>query len=217
MSVPPADGEAMGLPTRIVIADDHLLLRQGLRCMLSTYADISVVAEAGRADEVEDAVVRSGCDVLLLDLQLDRCVLQEVASLARLTKVVVWTASEQRSDAVDAIRLGAHAVVPKRLTVEALASAIRAAAAGRIWMPRPLVAEAFLSPLSSGERTLTAREDEVVRFVAAGLRNGEIAARLGITVGTVKCHLNNIFAKLRVRRRLELALQFRRVARETGT
>ncbi len=102
-----------------------------------------------------------------------------------------------------ALRLGARAIVQKRFAIETLMTAIRAVADGLVWMP-PTVQAALAVRENSRTRQLTARESELVRLVAIGMRNAEVAERLSITESTVKTHLNNIFQKLDLRDRVEL-------------
>jgi DNA-binding NarL/FixJ family response regulator len=193
-------------PIRVVIADDHLLLRQGLRSLLRLHMDIEILAEVERAADIARIVAENPCDVLLLDLQMDRWVLDDVEALSRVTKVVILTASEEIPDALTAMRLGARAVVHKRFAIETLVDAIRAVAEGLVWMPPALQSALTAQWGGSVEQKLTAREHEIVRYVARGMRNGEVATVLGITEGTVKSHLNNIFSKLKIRDRIGLAL-----------
>jgi DNA-binding NarL/FixJ family response regulator len=191
---------------RVVIADDHAMFRQGLRALLRLSADVRVLAEAERADDILRTLADHPCDVLLLDLQMERPTLADIESLCQITRVAVLTASEELGDALSAVRRGARAVVQKRYAVETLLEAIHAAADGLVWMP-PSVQAALAAELGEPrDRKLTAREQEIVRHVSLGLRNGEVAERLRITEGTVKAHMNNIFHKLNVRDRVELAL-----------
>jgi DNA-binding NarL/FixJ family response regulator len=162
-----------------------------------------------RVDDLRGALDEVGCDVLLLDLQMDRWSGDDVEWLSRRAKVIVLTASERREDALGALRLGARAIVHKRFAIETLMEAIRAVAAGHVWMPPELQAE-ITSLWAEGE-PLTAREREIVALVGRGLRNGEIAQQLFISEVTVKTHLNRIFAKIGARDRVELALYAVRV------
>jgi DNA-binding NarL/FixJ family response regulator len=191
---------------RIVIADDHLLFRQGLKALLKQERDVTVVGETDRVSEVPALLKRTSCDQLLLDLRMERNSLADIEALAKRTRVVVVTASEIPADALAAMRMGAHAVIFKRCAVDTLMDAIHAVAAGNVWMPADLqnqLATRLRNPLV-GE--LSPREEQVVRYVALGLRNAEVAERLSISEQTVKTHLNTIFRKLRVRDRVELAL-----------
>ena len=193
----------MRTPLHLIIADDHALFRQGLKSLLLLETDTEVVAEIESADDIEPVVSRTDPDVLLLDLQMDRWMMEDIPQLSRLTNVIVLTASESAENGVRALRLGAKGVVQKRFAIETLMMAVRSVAAGMVWMP-PTVQTEFARQESSSGKELTPRESEIVRYVASGLRNIEVAERLSITESTVKTHLNNIFQKLGVRDRLEL-------------
>jgi len=193
----------MATPLRIVIADDHALFRQGLKSLLMLQPDTQVVAEIESANDVEPVVSRSDSNVLLLDLQMDRWMMDDIPQLSRLTNVIVLTASESAENGVKALRLGAKGVVQKRFAIETLMMAVRSVADGLVWMP-PTVQTEFARQESSSGKELTPRESEIVRYVCSGMKNIEVAERLEITESTVKTHLNNIFQKLGVRDRLEL-------------
>jgi DNA-binding NarL/FixJ family response regulator len=190
---------------RIAIADDHALFRQGLKSLLALEDTVAVVAETDRLDDVCPMVERQACDILLLDLQMDRNALAEINTIAGKVPVVVVTATERAPDALSAIRSGARAVVFKRFAVESLMDAVRSAVRGEVWLP-PTVQSLLASGLRQDERNpLTPREREIVRHVALGLRNAEVASKLFIGEQTVKTHLSNIFQKLGIRDRVELA------------
>ena len=195
----------MKKPIRLVVADSHTLFRQGLKSLLAPNSEFKVVGEAEQASELRSVASHKQCDVILLDLQMDRWVMQEISWLSRRTAVVVLTASENPADIASAIRFGARAVVPKRLSLETLIAALRAAAGGLIWFP-PATADEFAQRLDSlRPNRLTSRESAIVRYVAEGLRNAEVAEALEISENTVKTHLTNVFRKLAVRDRVELA------------
>ena len=118
----------MKTPIRLIIADDHALFRGGLKSLLRRQRDMQVVGEAESVSTVVATVADTNCDVLLLDLQMERWALDDIRQLAALTKVVVLTASESVENAVTAMRLGARAVVQKRFAVQTLVEAIRAVA-----------------------------------------------------------------------------------------
>jgi DNA-binding NarL/FixJ family response regulator len=196
---------------RLVIADDHSLFRQGLKELLLMQPDVEVVGEVELYSELASMLTTTPCDVLLLDLQMERWVGGKIERLSRITRVVVLTASEHKEDAMAALRMGALAFVQKRYAVETLMEAIRSAAQGLVWIP-PALREEFAAQLKSpASSQLSNRETEIVRCVAAGLRNAEVAERLSIGESTVKTHLNNIFQKLGIRDRVELALYAHRV------
>lgn len=196
----------MTRPLTIAIADDHALFRQGVKSLLRRKADLKVLTEVEHVDDIEPALRRQPCDVLLLDLQMDRNALPAIPSLAQRAMVMVLTMSESADDAVAAIRAGARAVVFKRFAVTTLLEAIRAVATGHVWLPPPLQA-AVVSGLREPERpAITSRERDIVRQVALGRRNAEVAQELFISEETVKKHLNTIFQKLGLRDRVQLTL-----------
>src|SRR5206468_12972542 len=187
---------------RIAIADDHALFRQGLKSQLLLQPGLSVVAEIDRADDLPGLVAAPSCDIVLLDLQMERSSLVDIPPLAERMAVIVVTASERPDDALAAIRAGARAVVFKRFALETLIDAINAVAEGHVWLP-PSLQKHLMARLREPpeEEPLTPREREIVRYVALGLRNAEVAGKLSISEVTVKTHLNNIFQKLHLRGR----------------
>ena len=193
----------MRTPMRLIIADDHALFRQGLKSLLLLQSDTQVVAEIESSDDVSPVVSDTDSDILLLDLQMDRWMMEDIPQLSRLINVIVLTASESAENGVRALRLGAKGVVQKRFAIETLMMAVRSVAEGMVWMP-PTVQTEFARQESSSGKELTPRECEIIRYVASGMRNTEVGERLSITESTVKTHLNNIFQKLGVRDRLEL-------------
>ena len=190
---------------RLIIADDHALFRQGLRSMLRLQPDLEVVAEVESVVELEAALTSTPCDVLLLDLQMDRHALAEIATLSERVRILVVTASENPDEVLAAVRAGARAVVLKRFAIETLIDAIEAVRDGTVWLPPALEEEIRARADTSPTNRLSAREVEIVRLVALGLRNAEIAEHLTITEATVKTHLNKVFQKLELRDRVELA------------
>jgi two-component system NarL family response regulator len=201
----------MSSPIRVAIADDHALFREGLRAMLRLCPEVTVVAELGRADDLKAKLEETPCDVLLLDLQMERSTLAEIPALAQRVAVIVVTASERVEEGLAAIRAGARGLVFKRFALETLMTAIRSVTEGHVWLPPTLQAGLAEQLHDSSAPSLTRREREVVRHVALGLRNAEVAQLLRISEVTVKTHLNNVFQKLRVRDRVELALYAVRV------
>jgi two-component system nitrate/nitrite response regulator NarL len=196
----------MAAPIRILIADDHALFRQGMRSMLQLHSEIEVVAELDRANDLMSMLDRVACDVLLLDLQMERSAIVDIEALARRVAVVIVTASEDVDQAVEAMRAGARAVVFKRFAIETLLTAVRRAVAGEVWLPSTLQAAVIERLREPVRAALTTREREIVAHVARGLRNAEIAKRLSISEVTVKTHVNNVYQKLGLRDRVELAL-----------
>ena len=202
--MPVAQPGLVKTPIRLIIADDHALFRQGLRSLLGRRPGFEVVAEVERASDLLPTLSSVACDVLLLSLQLERPMLNDIEALSQVTRVIVVTGSDRIEDGVTALRLGARGVVQKRSGIETLIEALHAAAQGLVWTPPEMQAE-LTEQWGTADAQLTAREGEIVRCVALGLRNAEVAKRLSITEGTVKTHLNNVFQKLGFRDRVELA------------
>ncbi len=188
---------------RLILADDHALFRQGLASLLRLEPDFEVIAEVERVDDLDRALTETPCDMILLDLQMERWSMDEIPKLAQRASVIVLTATESAESGMAALRLGARAIVQKRFAIEFLVTAIRAVAEGHVWMP-PALQAALVQGEHPAAKRLTSRESEIVRYVASGLRNNEVAERLSISESTVKTHLNNIFQKLGLRDRLEL-------------
>jgi DNA-binding NarL/FixJ family response regulator len=194
----------MTMAIRLILADDHALFREGLKLLLDLEPDVTIVAEANRIDGLLPMIERTPADILLLDLQLERSSMSDIEVLAKKITVMVVTASEFVGDAVAAIRLGARGVVFKRFAIETLMDAIRSVAAGDVWLPPAVQRELAGRLREASSNPLSARELDVVRAVALGLKNAEVAKRLFISEETVKSHLNNVFQKLGVQDRVEL-------------
>ncbi|HVX65905.1 MAG TPA: response regulator transcription factor [Bryobacteraceae bacterium] len=206
---------------RLVIADDHPIFRDGLRKLLTLEDDFEVVGEARDGNDVLEIVRQSEPDVLLLDLRMPGMdgltVLQNLKSSGSRTKVIILTASEDKNEFVQAMKLGCSGIVLKQTATELLYKSIRKVNAGEIWLDSHTTAAVmrqFASPgrISSSDRKgrerspLSQREREIVALVAQGFKNKEIAEKIFISEQTVKNHLHNIFDKLGVSDRLELAL-----------
>jgi two-component system nitrate/nitrite response regulator NarL len=202
---------------RILVADDHAIFRDGLRKLLEGAEDVQIVAEASNGVECTKMLAKYKPDILLLDLRMPEKdglgVLEEVNFDTTGTRVIVLTAAEDDRDVVRAMRLGARGVVLKQSASDLLLKSIRKVADGEIWLDNRMTAEvidAFKKSSESGGRRekplLSDREKEIVQLVAQGFRNREIGEKLFISEQTVKNHLHNIFDKLGVSDRLELAL-----------
>ena len=165
----------MPTPLRLIVADDHALFRQGLRSMLTNlHPDVSVVGEVDRVSEVVPALDRTPCDVLLLDLQMERNALADIEGFARRVRVVVVTASQQAAEALAAIRAGARAVVFKRFAVETLMDALRAVTAGDVWLPPSLQRELTAprrSPPASGRSYGWSRSASTIQRLRSSSRS----------------------------------------------
>jgi len=201
----------------LLIADDHAIFRDGLRKLLDSEEIITIVGEARDGAECIKMLSKLKPDILLLDLHMpDKdgfAVLQEVNFDTLPTRVIVLTAAEDDRDLVRAMRLGARGVVLKESAIDLLVKSIHRVHAGEIWLDGHMTAEvinAFSASSKSGARSkkplLSDREMEVVQLIAQGCQNKEIGTKLFISEQTVKNHLHNIFDKLGVSDRLELAL-----------
>jgi DNA-binding NarL/FixJ family response regulator len=224
-SSPAAPGEARKI--RIVVADDHPIFRDGLCRLLALEPDFEVVAQAQDGRQVLDVLQQHEPDILLLDLKMPG--LDGLATLQRLqnskhkTRVIVLTASEDKNEFVQAMKLGTSGIVLKQSATDLLIKSIRKVNAGEIWLDSHTTAAVMRqfatgadeapaagTPVSSSrerERSLLSqREREIVALVAQGFKNKEMAEKMFISEQTVKNHLHNIFDKLGVSDRLELAL-----------
>jgi DNA-binding NarL/FixJ family response regulator len=207
---------------RIVIADDHPIFRDGLRRLLETETDLKVIGEACDGAEAVKLARTLKPDILLLDLAMPRHpgleALRELSSGAGATgvRVILLTAAAEKAQIVEALQLGARGVVLKDSATQLLLKAIHSVMSGEYWVGRESVSNLvqYLRTLvqSTGEEAkqkkfgLTPRELEIVSAVVAGYANKEIAVYFKISEDTVKHHLSNIFDKLGVSTRLELAL-----------
>jgi DNA-binding NarL/FixJ family response regulator len=204
---------------RLVIADDHPIFRDGLRRLLAAEPDFDVVGEASDGREAVDRVRTLRPDVLLLDLAMPAAggldTLRELARSGADVRTVLLTASIDREDALEAVRLGARGVVLKAAATPLLYKCIRAVVAGEYWIGHERVHDLVASlrdftTAQPGRRqppgALTPREHQVALAVLEGASNKEIAQKLGLGEQTVKNHLSSIFGKLGVSSRLELAL-----------
>ncbi|MBI2956342.1 MAG: response regulator transcription factor [Acidobacteria bacterium] len=201
---------------RVLVVDDHAMFREGLCQLLAAEDDITVVGEARTGAECLGLVGKLKPDIVLLDLKMpDRNGLEVLSDLTRAdapAQVIILTASEDESDYVEAVRRGARGIVPKAAATERLLEGIRKVSQGETWIDQRVAAEVMKAitetpgPRRGDKALLTPREHEIVLLVAQGFRNKEIADRLSISEQTVKNHLHNIFDKLGVSDRLELAL-----------
>ena len=210
----------MAKPTqviRVLMADDHMIFRQDVRKLLEEEGGISIVGEAANGNECIAMMAKLRPDILLLDMNMpDKNgldVLQEMNFDLLPTHVIVLTASEDDRDAVQAMHLGARGIVLKQSASDLLVKSIRQVYGGEIWLDNRVIAQvmkAFATDSNGGSsrhtRLLSDREKQIVLLVAEGNPNKAIGKNLFISEQTVKNHLHNIFNKLGVSDRLELAL-----------
>ena len=187
---------------RVVLADDHLVVRTGLRAMLESDPEIEVIGEASTGSEAIELVARTSADLVLMDLRMPD--LDGVAATKRLgelypqTKVLVLTTYDTDADILRAIEAGATGYLLKDATRDELLQATRLAAAGETALA-PSVASRLVGHVRNpAGSALSAREIEIVELVAKGLTNREIGERLYISEATVKTHMLHVFSKLGV-------------------
>jgi DNA-binding NarL/FixJ family response regulator len=214
---------------RVVVADDQTAVREGLTLLLDLLDDVSVVGVAGDGEEAVRLAADLDADVVLMDLRMPRC--DGVAATARIraehprTQVVLLTTYAEDADILAALRAGALGYLTKDAGRVQIAHAVRAAAAGQSVLD-PQVQQRLLAAASAGAAAeppggrpgdsrlgdglpdgLTAREADVLRLIAGGLSNREIAGKLYVSEATVKSHINRLFAKTGVRDRAQ-AVQY---------
>lgn len=195
---------------KIMLADDHSLVREGIRRVLETATDMQVVAEAADGTEALRLAATHALDVVVMDLSMPNIDGLELAR--RLIKgsssprIVVLSVHSAFVYAERMIDLGASAYVPKHATSDELIEAIRVVHTGRVY-----IAKALKGTINSeghamvGIQSLTNRELQIARLLAGGSANGQIARELGMSVKTVSVHRLNVLAKLRLRNNTELA------------
>ncbi len=228
LNTPAPPGGGTKPKIRIVVADDHPIFRDGLCKLLALEEDFEVVAQAQDGREVLDVLQQYEPDILLLDLKMPGLdglgTLQRLQAARNRTRVIVLTASDDKNEFVQAMKLGTSGIVLKQTATDLLIKSIRKVHAGEIWldshttaavirqfvsadeMPAPPQAASAASPRERERSPLSQREREIVALVAQGFKNKEMAEKMFISEQTVKNHLHNIFDKLGVSDRLELAL-----------
>jgi len=208
-------------PIKILLVDDQPLFREGLRTLLSVHSDFEVVGEAGNGHEAINLVRSTGASVVLMDLQMP--ILDGVAATRRLhdeqpdCRVIVLTTFDDDELVFDGLRAGAVGYLLKDAPSEKLAEAIRVAARGETFL-QPSVAAKVVAEFArltrkgvetsnSFSESLSERELEILRLIARGASNREIAATLFLAEGTVKNHVTNILGKLAARDRTQAAIK----------
>jgi DNA-binding NarL/FixJ family response regulator len=202
------------MPIRLVLADDHRLVLHGLKLFLHQEPDFEVLACCYDGDEALQAVRQLCPDVLILDICMPGkdglAVLREIHEEEIPTRVVLLTAAVDEDSLLEAMRYGVGGVVLKEMTMPLLIQCVRKVYAGDQWLERRSIGRAIEKMLrrEAGSREvakiLTPREIEIIRLVASGLRNKEIADKLTISEGTVKIHLHRSYEKLHVDSRVGL-------------
>src|ERR1700761_5086339 len=218
----------MSLPStsiRVLVADGHPIVLEGLRSALSHQPGIQLVGEASDGMEAIEKTVDLDPDVVLMELKLPRVdgltVLRSIQARASRSKVILFSSSENKEEFVEAMKIGCRGIISKSATISLIEKSIQKVHAGEIWLDSHTTAAVirqFSSPsdfpavhASNGKATreraqLSQREREIIILIAQGYKNKEIAEKMFITEQTVKNHLHNVFDKLGVSDRLELAL-----------
>lgn len=203
------------MSVRVLIVDDHPLMRAGLSALFETDEMIEVVAAVGSTTEALTETRRSHPDVVLMDLQFNRVfegarATRELRALPEPPAVLVLTNFDTDADIIEAIEAGAAGYLLKDAAPEEITAAIHAAAAGQTALS-PSVATRLLARMQQPHTSLSARELEVLSLVAAGYSNTEIAGRLHLSETTVKSHLAHIYPKLGVNSRTAAVAEARRM------
>jgi DNA-binding NarL/FixJ family response regulator len=205
---------------RVLIADDQALFRRGLFVVLGTEEFVEVVAEAENGEEAVARAAELAPDVVLMDVRMPRIngieAARQIRDLLPSTKILMLTVSDEEDDLYEAIKAGANGYLLKEISVEEVAEAIRAVIQGQSLIS-PSMASKLLNEFNSlakqaAEReqfptpVLTARELEVLKLVAKGMSNKEVADQLYISENTVKNHVRNILEKLHLHSRMEAVM-----------
>ncbi|MBZ5596866.1 MAG: response regulator transcription factor [Acidobacteriia bacterium] len=205
--------------TTVVVADDHPVVRIGVRNILNAQPDFEVVAEAGDGQEAIEQINRHKPRILLLDLAMPNLpgleTLRELTRQSLSIKTVLLTANISQKEVLEALQLGARGVVMKETVASDLVTCLRAVADGQYWLNgKPVLnllqvvndLSAASTPAPKKTFGLTSRELQLVALIVQGCTNKDVAGECGITEETVKRHLKNIFDKTGVSSRLELAM-----------
>src|SRR5215475_13647929 len=207
-------------PIRVLVVDDHALFRRGLEMVLAQESDIEVVGEAGDGAEAVEKAADLLPDVVLMDVRMPRrsgieaCT--AIKDVTPTTRIIMLTISDEENDLYDAIKAGATGYLLKEISIDEVATAIRAVAGGQSLIS-PAMASKLLSEFASMIKKsddsrqipaprLTERELDVLKLVARGMNNREIGAKLFISENTVKNHIRNILEKLQLHSRMEAVM-----------
>jgi len=203
-------------PISILIVDDHEVVRKGIRSYLDTLSDYRVVGEASTGEEAIHIVEEFIPDVVLMDLIMPGMdgveTTRRIKKISPRTQVVVLTSFHEDSHIFPALKAGATSYILKDMKMEKLVESLKRAVAGEVTL-HPLVAKRVLQNFQGDDpdeqplyAELTDREQEVLRLIANGLSNGEIAGKLVISENTVKGHVSNILSKLHLADRTQVAV-----------
>lgn len=212
------------MPIRVLLADGHPIVLEGLRVVLAQHANIQIVGEATDGMEAIEKTVSLDPDVVIMDLRMPRVdgltALRSIHTRAPRSKVILFSSGDNKDGFVEAMKLGCSGILSKESPISLIERSITKVYAGEIWLDSNTTAAVirqfaspgdFPAPPSNGKATreraqLSQREREIIILIAQGYKNKEIAEKMFITEQTVKNHLHNVFDKLGVSDRLELAL-----------
>jgi DNA-binding NarL/FixJ family response regulator len=193
-------------PIRILVVEDHQIVRQGLVALLGVVDDVQVVAQASNGEEAIKAYNEHNPDITLIDLRLPKMggvdVIQHVRATQPSARFIVLTTYDGDEDIYRALQAGARAYLLKGMTVDVLVSTIRSVHAGKSHIP-PAIAQKLAERM--GTEQLTHREQDVLEQIVRGKSNKEIGTELDISEATVKTHINNLLSKLGVADRTQAA------------
>lgn len=191
---------------RILIVDDHPVVRAGLTSMLGTQKEIEVIASASSGEEALESLEKTAADVILLDLRMPGLsgvkTIQEIRRSGPLPRIIVLTSFETDEDIYRAIQAGAQGYLLKDTSLKEMIEAIKNVHSGKRYIPRDIAARLAERMMRT---ELTARELEILRLLAKGLTNKQIGKVLSISDNTVKNHVNSVIEKLEVSDRTEAA------------
>jgi len=204
-------------PIRVLVVDDHALFRRGLEMVLEQEPDIEVVGEAGDGGQAVQKAIETAPDIVLMDVRMPKgsgieaC--RAIKDAVPSAKIIMLTISDEEADLYEAIKAGATGYLLKEISIEEVASAIRAVQNGQSLISPSMASKLLTEFATMVKRTdekeqvptprLTDREMEVLRLVARGLNNRDIAKELFISENTVKNHVRNILEKLQLHSRME--------------
>jgi DNA-binding NarL/FixJ family response regulator len=210
------------MPIRLLLADDHRLILDGLESLFRLEEDFQVLARCTTGEETVKAVRLHCPDILVLDIRMPGkdglTIAREIRSEGLPVRIVLLTAELDEDQFLEAVRLGVQGIVLKEMAPELIVECIRTVHSGRQWLERNstrLALEKVMKQAAGAREMaglLTARETDLIRMIAKGLRNKEIAERLFISESTVKVHLHHIYEKLGIDGRLALL----RLAQDKG-
>ncbi|MDT9594915.1 response regulator transcription factor [Nocardioides zeae] len=221
MTTPPGPSTSaggVGEPVRVIVVDDHELFRRGLTMLLGVEDGIDVVGEAGDGEEGLRLAASTAPDVVLLDVRMPKgagipaC--KAIKETVPTTKIIMLTVSDEEGDLYEAVKSGASGYLLKDSSIDEVAQAVRVVSEGQSLISPSMAVKLIdeFKQMSSGEKTpvanlkLTERELQVLRQVATGINNREVAKQLGISENTVKNHMRNILEKLQLHSRMEAVM-----------